>query len=170
VSKGRARGARFVGFDRSKSRAFACDDCLIEIINGTGRKSLRVSDSLGSASEFQLDRLSLCLALAMPSICRSRILTNRKRRCPPMPNRYFYRPHVGPFGDRPPVRNTLTGGRPPGRKLPDLCWGGLLIIAGNGAKCRPGGFSGKAFFERKVPSDNILGLLKAKPKHERTRG
>jgi hypothetical protein len=48
-----------------------------------------------------------------------RELTNRKRRCPPLPSRYFYRPHAGPFGGRPPLRDTLTGGRPPGRKVPD---------------------------------------------------
>ena len=64
---------------------------------------------------------------------------------------------VGLFGDRPPLRSTLTGGRPPGRKLPDPCWGGLAIIGGNEAKCRPG--------------DNlIVGLLKAAPKHEGARG
>ena len=27
------------------------------------------------------------------------------------------------FGDRPPLRDTLTGGRPPGRKVPDPNWG-----------------------------------------------
>ena len=27
------------------------------------------------------------------------------------------------FGDRPPLRDTLTGGRPPGRKVPDPDWG-----------------------------------------------
>jgi hypothetical protein len=88
-------------------------------------------------------------------------LTNRKRRCPPMPSRYLYRPHVRPFGDRPPLRDTLTGGRPPGRKLPDPYWGGLAIIGRNEAKCRPSGFS----------SENvILRLFKAAPNHERTRG
>jgi hypothetical protein len=88
-------------------------------------------------------------------------LTNRKRRCPPMPSRYLYRPDVCQFGDRPPLRDTLTGGRPPGRKLPDPCWGGLAIIGRNEAKCRPSSFS----------SENvILGLLEAAPNHKRTRG
>jgi hypothetical protein len=27
------------------------------------------------------------------------------------------------FGDRPPLHDTLTGGRPPGRKVPDPNWG-----------------------------------------------
>lgn len=27
------------------------------------------------------------------------------------------------FGDRPPLHVTLTGGRPPGRKVPDPNWG-----------------------------------------------
>ena len=78
--------------------------------------------------------------VAPKAAARTNKLT-RKRRCPPMPSRYLYRRHVGLFGDRPPLRDTLTGGRPPGRKLPDPCWGGLAIIGGNEAKCRPSGFS-----------------------------
>ena len=37
---------------------------------------------------------------------------------------------------RPPLQDTLTGGRPPGRKVPDPFWGGLPMIGGNEAKRR----------------------------------
>jgi hypothetical protein len=43
------------------------------------------------------------------------------------------------FGDRPPLLDTLTGGRPPGRKVPDPQSGGSAIIRENEVKCRPGG-------------------------------
>ena len=44
----------------------------------------------------------------------------------------------GPLGDRPPLRDTLTGGRPPGGKVPDpaLFGGAARIIGRNEAKCR----------------------------------
>ena len=51
--------------------------------------------------------------------------TNRKRKSPPLPSRYLYRPHAGPFGDRPPLRRTITGGRPPGRRISRPQMGGL---------------------------------------------
>ena len=58
---------------------------------------------------------------------------------------------MGPFGDRPPLRDTLTGGRPPGREMSrPLLWGGLTIIGGNGAKCRHP-LSGVGFGRRGFP-------------------
>jgi hypothetical protein len=75
------------------------------------------------------------------------------------------------FGDRPPLRSTLTGGRPPGRKLPDPCWGGLAIIGGNAAKCRPGRFKWEGLFlKEEALRTTLSSALKAAPKQERARG
>ena len=37
--------------------------------------------------------------------------------------------------------------------------GGLAIICGNEVKCRPDGIRGKAFFEGKGPSENVILAL-----------
>ena len=37
--------------------------------------------------------------------------------------------------------------------------GGLAIISGNEVKCRPDGIRGKAFFEGKGPSENVILAL-----------
>jgi len=61
------------------------------------------------------------------------------------------------FGDRPPLRTTLTGGRPPGRIFPDPCWGGLAIIGANEANCRSGGQWGRLFGNGRPCGQTFLG-------------